>query len=368
MCPLFLQRQCHQIPYKTSSHPMPPLQQPGHSLHNLLTNALLSPDPLFSLVSHYFEHAYIGASDLLSSSSLLFKTLILAPHKYTPNSTSSSQSHTARETALKDPTPKARSLKNQEYEYKNQWHNTQHKILWMFTALVFNIVCFELFVFCRPFIDTQSSAHRSKLPASHKDLTSLMPTLLNPIVNVFMMTGEINHGTADEGSHNIQSGSPHRPQQTSSNQPLPSSRLTLDQKVSRRIRRNSDMTNSSVSSRSSRSSANSTINCPKIKKKRDYSAKLIDVSGIHQLDLLKKKCTLCYIDDFLNSNEEDELANCLQDCIQSSAMNTEAPTSSLDFNFTDNPTVNDDLEKRMKFLKRLSEGSHHSKTTSPMNL
>ena len=128
---------------------------------------------------------------------------------------------------------------------------------------------------------------------------------------------------------------PHRPQHTSSSQPLPSSRLTLDHKVSRRIRRHSEMTNSSVSSRSSRSSANSTINCPKIKKKRDYSAKLIDVSGIHQLDLLKKKCTLCYIDDFLNSNEADELANCLQDCIQSSAMNTEAPTSSLAFNFTD---------------------------------
>ena len=36
-------------------------------------------------------------------------------------------------------------------------------------------------------------------------------------------------------------------------------------------------------------------------------------------------------------------------------MNTEAPTSSLAFNFTDNPTVNDDLEKRMKFLKRKVE-------------
>ena len=137
------------------------------------------------------------------SSSLLFKRLILAPHKCTPNSTSSSQSHTARETAFKDPTPKALSFKNQVYEYTNQCHNTQNKILWIITALVL-IACFELFVFCRPFIDTHYSAHRIKRPAFHKDLTSLMPTLLNPIVNVFMMTGEINHGMSesDVGSHN----------------------------------------------------------------------------------------------------------------------------------------------------------------------
>ena len=33
LCPFILQRQCHQIPYKTSPHPM----LPQHSLHNLLT-------------------------------------------------------------------------------------------------------------------------------------------------------------------------------------------------------------------------------------------------------------------------------------------------------------------------------------------
>ena len=39
LCPLILQRQCHQIPYKTSSHPMLPptlTKRTGHNLHNLL--------------------------------------------------------------------------------------------------------------------------------------------------------------------------------------------------------------------------------------------------------------------------------------------------------------------------------------------
>ena len=80
----------------------------------------------------------------------------------------------------------------------------------MITALVL-LACFELFVFCRPFIDTEPSKQRSKLPESHKDLTSLIPNLLNPIVHVFMMTGEIEHGTADEDSHNTKSGSPSTP-------------------------------------------------------------------------------------------------------------------------------------------------------------
>ena len=64
------------------------------------------------------------------------------------------------------------------------------------------------------------------------------------------------------------------------------------------------MSDASVNSFNSISSVGSK---DKQKTKRDYKRKAITAIGKHQLDPIKKMCTVCYVDDFLNTDEADDL-------------------------------------------------------------
>ena len=105
----------------------------------------------------------------------------------------------------------------------------------------------------------------------------------------------------------------------------------------------SDASETSLNSRSSVGSKD------KLKTKRDYKPKAITEIGKHQLDPMKKQCTVCYVDNFLNTDEADDLLDELKSEFFKSSTNKEESTLELDF---DQSTPRDtSLRQRIDFLK-----------------
>ena len=105
----------------------------------------------------------------------------------------------------------------------------------------------------------------------------------------------------------------------------------------------SDASETSLNSRSSVGSKETQ------KTKRDYKPKAITAIGKHQLDPMKKQCTVCYVDDFLTSDEADDLLDELKSEFFKSSTNTEESTLELDL---DQSIPSDtSLRQRIDFLK-----------------
>ena len=171
-----------------------------------------------------------------------------------------------------------------------------------------------------------------------------MSALLNPVVPVFMMKGTPEPDREKSSLNTTPTSTPRQPRLVSSSQPTSRQHLTLDQRVRRRIRRFSLMSDASENSLNSRSSVGSK---DKLKTTRDYKPKAITEIGKHQLDPMKKQCTGCYVDDFLNTYEADDLLDKRKSEFFKSSTNKEESTLDLD-----QSTPRDtSLHQRIYFLK-----------------
>ena len=140
--------------------------------------------------------------------------------------------------------------------------------------------------------------------STSKTSHSWVTALLNPVVPVFMMEGTPEPDREKSALNTTPTSTPRQPRLVSSGQPTSRQHLTLDQRVRRRVRRFSLMSDASENSLNSRISVRSK---DKLKTKRDYKPKALTEIGKHQLDPMKKQCTVCYVGDFLNTDEADDL-------------------------------------------------------------
>ena len=198
------------------------------------------------------------------------------------------------------------------------YYNRALKIAWILTILI----VFTLFHFAT---GMQAELTLKELHSSNSKNMKQLDVISWPQINividqqVFMI-----HSVEDTPSPQREGSPPNTPVQVMtrskigksdrSSQPTMGTHLTSDQKIRRRVRSISERSDTSALSNRSRSSAGS----KKDTKKRDYKPKAVTASGIHFLDPQKKRCSLNYIDDFLDSDEAARMLKSLNEGIKMS--------------------------------------------------
>ena len=339
-------------------------------------------NPLKSRFCVFLKTYSAEASIYLSHLPSLFSSSHPPPHDHVPNSTGliepahGSQSPSLRSRLNFDIARHKQTMKNRAplrgTYYKNQ--NRMHTFFWLITVvtLICSLELLLLFANSRRDRVKHNGDQYSKLqPLSD---ISWMTAALNPVISVLMaQSGDSD----DEDIFRTPTESSRRTtrQQTAS-QPPPAKRqylsLTPVQRLSNRFRRFSEQ--SDVSSKSGCSSRDSTMDQNSKeqvkKKKRDFKPKAIGKNGVYYLDVMKKTCTVCYMEDFLSSEEAGRLFSTFQEGILKSSHSSNDTTSPLSFDL--NELLFDDdgsLSEQITFLKKKIEKSNEQvfDITSPIS-
>ena len=271
-----------------------------------------------------------GMTQFLTHAAQSLKSRIPPPHHFIPNSTTSRRmaysSRVGRGFVEKGVASPGHSTRQEivysEYENQSLYYGRTLKVTWIFAFLI----VFTLLQFvagAHPDLtlkDLHSTEHLHSENIKQLDVSSWPQTQMDQ--QVFMV-----HSLLVEDSSQLDSSSLHTPEQRTtrsrnrtgvrSSQPTMGSHLTPDQKICRRVRSFSEQSDASAVSARSRSSVESKKD---VIKKRDYKPKAVTTSGIYIMDPQKKRCSLNYIEDFLDSEEAERTHTSLKEGIINSSV------------------------------------------------
>ena len=304
------------------------------------------PDPLpQSPLLHRFFAIVEQSIDRVSKSSRKASTHISSPiptiHRSIPNSTMNGSQSIPGANTREFLTSRYNEAYNKQksMSYKNQCYFLS---LITLLSVLAAAACFEFFVLVAEYSLNPKTENEKKNQRPTVNIESWASDILNPEITVFTLTGAQYLTTAVDEEEPTSPA----PRTLPKSQPDPRGYSTPKQKILRRIRKYSERSSASEIEKNDVRAE---------KKKRDYSAKVIDEDGIHLLDPQKKKCMCCYMKAFLNPDEAHKLLQDVQRCMEDPLADIKDINAPLELDFDEEAQNSPLLSECINFLRKKIE-------------